>query len=78
VIELADTGGGIPPEDLDHIFNRFYRGSGGEGRLGFGLGLPIAKEATRAIGGSLEIQSVIGGGTTARMVLPGTPGISAA
>jgi signal transduction histidine kinase len=73
VIEVSDTGNGIPPEDLDRIFDRFYRGSGGEGRLGFGLGLPIAREAATAIGGSLEIQSVVASGTIARMVFPGPP-----
>jgi signal transduction histidine kinase/transcriptional regulator with GAF, ATPase, and Fis domain len=73
VIEVADTGAGIAPEDLKRIFDRFYRGSGGQGRPGFGLGLPIAKEAVTAIGGSLEIESDLGHGTIARVVLPGAP-----
>ena len=73
VIEVADTGAGIAPEELTRIFDRFYRGSGGQGRLGFGLGLPIAKEAVTAIGGSLEIESDLGAGTTARIVIPGAP-----
>lgn len=71
VIEVVDTGAGIAPDDLTRIFDRFYRGARGDGRLGFGLGLPIAREAARAIGGLLEIQSVLGAGTTARIALPG-------
>lgn len=73
VIEVVDTGAGIASQDLARIYDRFYRGPGDDGRVGFGLGLPIAREAVRAIGGSLEIESVLGSGTTARVVLPGTP-----
>jgi PAS domain S-box-containing protein len=71
LIELTDTGSGIPPEELSRLFDRFYRGPGEKGRAGFGLGLPIAKEAVEAIGGRVEIDSVPGKGTTARIVLPG-------
>jgi PAS domain S-box-containing protein len=70
VIEIDDTGCGIPPADLAHIFKRFYRGSGVERRTGAGLGLAIAQEAVRALGGRIEIDSVPGAGTTARILLP--------
>ena len=69
-IEVNDTGPGIPRDELSRLFDRFYRGSGEEGRAGFGLGLPITKEAVEALGGRVEIDSVPGEGTTARIVLP--------
>ncbi|HJQ50995.1 MAG TPA: GAF domain-containing protein [Gaiellaceae bacterium] len=71
VIEISDTGSGIRPEELGRLFDRFYRGPSEEGRAGFGLGLPITKEAVEAVGGRVEIDSVAGEGTTARIVLPG-------
>ena len=64
---------GIPTEELNRLFDRFYRGSGGKGRAGFGLGLPIVKEAVEAIDGRIEIESIAGKGTTARIVLPVRP-----
>jgi signal transduction histidine kinase/transcriptional regulator with GAF, ATPase, and Fis domain len=69
-IALGDTGSGIRPEELDRLFDRFYRGPTEERRSGFGLGLPITKEAVEALGGRIEIDSVVGAGTTARIVLP--------
>jgi signal transduction histidine kinase len=69
-IELSDTGSGIRPEELDRLFDRFYRGPTEERRSGFGLGLPITKEAVEALGGQIEIDSVLGTGTTARILLP--------
>ena len=69
-IEISDTGSGIPRDELGRLFDRFYRGSGEKGRAGFGLGLPITKEAVEALGGRVEIDSVPGEGTTARIILP--------
>jgi signal transduction histidine kinase/transcriptional regulator with GAF, ATPase, and Fis domain len=69
-IELSDTGSGIRPEELDRLFDRFYRGPTEERRSGFGLGLPITKEAVEALGGQIKIDSVMGTGTTARILLP--------
>ena len=69
VIEVSDTGEGIPLEDQDRIFDRFYTGD--LGRQGFGLGLPIVREAVRALGGVVEIESEPGRGTTARVTLAG-------
>jgi signal transduction histidine kinase len=70
MIEVDDTGTGIPADELSRLFDRFYRGPGEEGSAGFGLGLPITREAVEAIGGRVEIDSVLGAGTTARIVLP--------
>jgi len=69
-IELRDTGNGIAPEELDRVFDRFYRGPTEERRSGFGLGLPITKDVVEAIGGRIEIVSVVDRGTTARIVIP--------
>jgi two-component system sensor histidine kinase VicK len=75
-IDVRDTGAGIPAKELSRLFDRFYRGPGEEGRTGFGLGLPIVKEAVQALGGRVEIDSVLGTGTTARIVLPGRATLS--
>ena len=69
-IEIDDTGSGIPREELTRLFDRFYRGPGEQRGAGFGLGLPITKEAVDAIGGRIEVDSVPGTGTTVRVVLP--------
>jgi PAS domain S-box-containing protein len=76
-IECKDTGIGIEPEELGRLFDRFYRGPTEAKRSGFGLGLPIAKDATAALGGRIEIDSVVGAGTTARIVLPAASGVPA-
>jgi signal transduction histidine kinase/GTP-sensing pleiotropic transcriptional regulator CodY len=69
-IAVSDTGSGMTPDQLGRLFDRFYRGPGEDGRAGFGLGLPITKDAVEAIGGRIEIESVHGTGTTATIVLP--------
>jgi signal transduction histidine kinase len=73
VIEVVDTGQGIPPERLDSIFDRFYRvdDSRGSGVTGFGLGLAIAQRQMDAIGATVEVKSELGQGTTFRVRLPG-------
>lgn len=73
-IEIEDTGVGIAPTEIDRLFDRFYRGPTEERRSGFGLGLPIAKDAVVALGGRIEIESELGSGTTARIVLPNAGG----
>jgi signal transduction histidine kinase len=74
-VTVEDEGAGINPVDLPHVFERFYRGEGSS--EGFGLGLPICKELTERMGGSISITSQEGGGTAVRIELPpsrGDPG----
>jgi signal transduction histidine kinase len=70
---ISDTGPGIPAEDQPHIFERFYRGEKSRKRSagsGFGLGLSIANWIVRAHGGSIEVTSQEGKGTTFCVWLP--------
>ena len=69
LIEIADTGNGIPYRDQRRIFNRFYRADG-QGPGGFGLGLSIARETVGVLGGEIELESEPGVGTTVRIRLP--------
>ena len=66
-IEVSDTGPGIRPEDLPHVFDRFYRGTS---RGGAGLGLAIADSLTRAMAGRLAVRSTVGEGTAFTVHLP--------
>ncbi len=72
VLEVADTGCGIPKEDQERVFERFYtvnRSRGGSDR-GTGLGLAIVKHAVAAMGGHVELESEVNKGTTVRCVFP--------
>jgi len=65
LLSVHDTGDGIPPEDLPHIFERFYRGDQARQSFGAsGLGLSIAKSIVEAHGGSLTVASATGQGST--------------
>ncbi len=68
-LRCHDEGPGISPEDLPHLFERFYRAGDAEDG-GFGLGLPIARDAVQALGGTIEVLSRSGEGTTVRVSLP--------
>lgn len=70
VINVKDTGIGIAPADLPHIFDRFYRGSKSGQTLGSGLGLAIASSIISAHGGQIKVQSRPGVGTTFTVSLP--------
>ena len=71
-IAVSDTGSGIEPDDLEHIFDRYYSGSGPRTRRrrGTGLGLPISWAIARAHGGTLEAESIVGRGSTFVLTLP--------
>ncbi|MGV9799217.1 sensor histidine kinase [Mycobacterium sp. NPDC003449] len=68
-IVVRDTGPGIPVADLHRLFTPFDR-LGAESKEGVGLGLPLAKGLVEAMGGSLEMSSVVGSGTAATVTLP--------
>lgn len=71
VLIVADTGIGIPPEDLQHIFERFYRTDESRARSsgGFGLGLAIVRDLVQAMGGTINVQSAVGEGSAFRVTL---------
>jgi two-component system, OmpR family, sensor kinase len=66
VVDVADTGPGIPAEARERIFRPFWSTDG----RGTGLGLPIARELAMALGGRIELQSAVGQGSRFRLVLP--------
>jgi signal transduction histidine kinase len=72
MIGVADTGSGITPEDVSHVFDRFYRSDKSRAREsgGTGLGLAIAKSIAEAHGGSIAVQSEPGRGTDFQVTLP--------
>ena len=72
VVTVSDTGEGIHPEHLPHIFDRFYRADPARGREagGAGLGLSIAKTLAEAHDGTIDVDSMVGRGTTVRVHMP--------
>ena len=66
-IAVRDNGCGIHPEDLHHIFKRFYRSRFSQDKQGIGLGLPLAKTIVEAHSGTIEVDSELGKGTTFTM-----------
>jgi signal transduction histidine kinase len=71
---VADTGVGIPPEHLPHVFDRFFRIPGQSEEGGTGLGLAIVKEIVAAHKGEVTCESEPGKGTTFRVILPAWDG----
>ena len=70
-ISVEDTGEGIDPDELPHIFERFYKSHRSSGdRSGFGLGLAITKNIVEMHRGSVEVESVVGEGSTFTVRLP--------
>jgi PAS domain S-box-containing protein len=74
---IADTGEGIPADQLPHVFERFFQGRRDDRRTirhGAGLGLPISRGIVEAHGGNIWIESTLGVGTKVRFSLPLAPG----
>lgn len=73
-IAVSDEGVGIPPEDIERIFDRYFISRKGDTlktpRLGTGLGLPICKQIVEHYGGQISAQSELGVGSTVQMTLP--------
>jgi two-component system, OmpR family, sensor kinase len=75
MLEIQDTGAGIPPKALPHVFERFYRADSSRTRQswqigGSGLGLSLARELVEAHDGTIAISSSVGQGTTVTLQLP--------
>lgn len=74
-VEVRDTGSGMPPDDRERAFERFYR-AGARGGEGFGLGLAIVRESVRALNGTVKIESQPGIGTVVRLTLPAAEAVA--
>ena len=68
MVEVADRGPGLPPDQIERVFEKFYRGSNREG--GVGLGLAICEAIVRAHGGRIWAENRAGGGASFRFLLP--------
>ena len=77
-LAVRDHGPGISTADLQHVFDRFYRGAEARGRPGSGLGLAIVRQVAEQLGGSVTAETADGGGTLMRLHLPGAETIAAA
>jgi signal transduction histidine kinase len=70
LFEVEDQGIGIPKAEQVKIFDRFYRSGNGTGKGGYGLGLFMVSHIARAHGGSVEVESEPGAGSTFRLKIP--------
>ncbi|HZY81358.1 MAG TPA: tetratricopeptide repeat protein, partial [Cyclobacteriaceae bacterium] len=78
IIDVADSGIGIPEADVAHIFERFYQSSAGDGKnaQGIGIGLSLVKEFTELHKGTVSVTSVVDEGTSFRLTFPASTEVS--
>lgn len=70
-IQIEDSGKGISKEDLDNLFEKYYRGTNtGESHKGSGLGMAIAKQIIEVHNGEIEVESTLGVGTKINIIFP--------
>jgi signal transduction histidine kinase len=70
VLEVADAGPGIDPDEVPHLFEPFWRGRSARGVIGSGIGLAVVAELVAAHGGRIEVRSAPGQGAVFRVILP--------
>jgi signal transduction histidine kinase len=70
VVQVKDTGAGIPPEELPRIWDRLYRGDKSRSTRGLGLGLSLVRAIVQAHGGDVRVESAPGEGSTFVLRLP--------
>jgi two-component system sensor histidine kinase KdpD len=70
LVTVADRGPGLPPEELERVFEKFYRLAGDERVTGTGLGLAICRAIMSAHGGRIWAENREGGGARFRLVIP--------
>jgi signal transduction histidine kinase len=70
VLEVTDTGPGVPVDERDAIWERFYQGRAGRARPGSGIGLAVVKELAAAHGGTVSLKSPLSGGAKFSLRLP--------
>jgi two-component system, OmpR family, sensor histidine kinase MprB len=69
-VTVRDRGPGFPPDDLDKVFDRFWRADEARGKPGSGLGLAIVQRVAEEHGGSAEASNAEGGGAVLTLTLP--------
>jgi len=70
--QVSDTGIGIPEQEIDLVFKEFYRSKAAKAhtQMGTGLGLPIVKRILQTYGGTIDVESTVGQGSTFTFTLP--------
>ena len=70
MLEVRDTGVGIPPDEIPALFDRFFRASTSDGFSGTGIGLSVVKDIVDRHNGTIDVSSAVGEGSTFRVALP--------
>ena len=70
LIQIADRGPGLDPQEAEQIFDKFYRGSQAKQKVGTGLGLTICRAIVKAHGGKIWVENREGGGSVFKILIP--------